>query len=82
MSIDTLARIKSPQHVVVRVRGAGALQMDTHREREMGLVRDLSQAWFWTPGWLAGEAEATLDIRNGRTRVFETAEDFLASLTD
>jgi AbrB family looped-hinge helix DNA binding protein len=43
---------------------------------------DSTQAWFWTPRWQAMEAEAAADIDAGRTEVFKTGEDFLASLED
>ncbi len=42
---------------------------------------DSTQAWFWTPTWQAREAEATADIEAGRVEVFESGEDFLASLS-
>ncbi len=38
------------------------------------------QAWFWTPNWLAGEAEAEADIANGRVERFLDHEDFVKSL--
>jgi antitoxin PrlF len=38
---------------------------------------DATQAWFWTPTWQRGEREATADIRQGRTRTYETERDFL-----
>ena len=38
------------------------------------------QAWFWTEEWQQGEAEASADYAAGRTKTFESAEDFLASL--
>lgn len=43
---------------------------------------DASQAWFWTPEWQAGEAEASADIAAGRVTRFISDEDFLASLDD
>lgn len=43
-------------------------------------VIDATQAWFWTPSWQAGEAEAEADIAAGRTRTFESDEAFLRSL--
>ena len=45
-------------------------------------IIDSTQAWFWTPAWQAGEAEASADIEAGRVERFETDEDFLASFTD
>jgi AbrB family looped-hinge helix DNA binding protein len=43
-------------------------------------VIDASQAWFWRQEWQAGEREASEDIASGRTRRFESDEDFLDSL--
>jgi AbrB family looped-hinge helix DNA binding protein len=38
------------------------------------------QAWFFTPGWLAGEREADGDIDAGRGTVHESAEGMFAHL--
>jgi hypothetical protein len=38
------------------------------------------QAWFWTPGWQAGEREADEAIAAGHTTFFGSAEEFLAAL--
>jgi antitoxin PrlF len=38
------------------------------------------QAWFFTPGWLAGEREADEDIAAGRGTVHESAEDMFSHL--
>ena len=43
---------------------------------------DASQAWFWTPAWQAGEAQADADIAAGRVTRFASDEEFLASLGD
>ena len=45
-------------------------------------VIDATQAWFWTPAWQAGELEASRELELGEGRVFQTAEEFLASLDD
>lgn len=45
-------------------------------------IIDSTQAWFWTPAWQHGEAEASADIEAGRVERFDTDEDFLASFTD
>lgn len=42
--------------------------------------KSVSQAWFWTPAWQAGEAEASADIGAGRVETYDDEEDFLASL--
>lgn len=41
-----------------------------------------SQAWFWTPDWQAGEAEARADIAAGRTIYYDSDEAFAAALAD
>ncbi len=45
-------------------------------------VIDATQAWFWTPRWQAGEAEAAAELARGEGRTFESGEDFLASLDE
>lgn len=45
-------------------------------------VIDSTQAWFWTPAWQAGEAEASADIGAGRVETYDDEEDFLASLVE
>lgn len=41
---------------------------------------DASQAWFWSPQWQAMEREADEDIRAGRTKVFDSTDDFLRAV--
>lgn len=43
---------------------------------------DATQAWFWTPEWQAGEAEATEDGRLGRYDVYDDTESFLRALEE
>ncbi len=43
---------------------------------------DATQAWFWTPAWQAGEAEAAAEHARGEGRVFESGDEFLASLDE
>ncbi len=38
------------------------------------------QGWFWTERWQAMEREAEKDVAAGRTRRFDTAEEFVADL--
>lgn len=45
-------------------------------------VIDSTQAWFWTPAWQAGEAEASADIDSARTTVHDSTDDFLAALDE
>ena len=43
-------------------------------------VIDATQAWFWTPTWQSGEAQADADIAAGRMEVFENEDGLLKSL--
>lgn len=40
------------------------------------------QAWFWTERWQAMEREAEDDIAAGRTRTFDSPDEFIADLDD
>jgi hypothetical protein len=59
-----------------RARGAVEAGLDriTHQ------LAALDQAWYWTPEWQAGEAEADDDLAAGRLSHHDTSEDFLAAL--
>lgn len=48
--------------------------------RDRGMTIPASQAWFWTEAWQRGEREADEDRAAGRTRMFDSAEEFLAYL--
>ena len=41
---------------------------------------DATQAWFWEPGWQAGEREADTDRRSGRSESFESSDAFVTQL--
>jgi hypothetical protein len=41
---------------------------------------DKSQAYFWTRQWQKGEKEAADDIKAGRVRTFESADDLIKEL--
>lgn len=43
-------------------------------------VIDSTQAWFWDAAWQAGEAEASAELERGEGEVFESADEFIASL--
>ena len=79
--VETLTPIRTQQRVKVAA-GTGALRQSGRRERSIAPVRDTTQTWFWSAGWLEGEVEASRDLRQGRSTVFENADDFLASLRD
>lgn len=57
-------------------RGTAEVQLDriTHQ------LAALDQAWYWTPEWQAGEAEADADLVSGRFVRFRTAEEMDAHL--
>ncbi len=41
---------------------------------------DKDQSYFWTKEWQKAEIEASEDIKSGRTRVFDTAEELFDEL--
>lgn len=43
---------------------------------------DASQRWFWTERWQRMEREADAAIAEGRSKAFDTVEDFLAALDE
>jgi len=43
-------------------------------------VIDASQAWYWTPEWQHGEAEADAEEAAGLGEAFESSEEFLDAL--
>jgi len=45
-------------------------------------IIDATQAWFWTPAWQAGEAEAAAEISRREGRLFASGDEFLASFDD
>jgi antitoxin PrlF len=38
------------------------------------------QAWFFTPGWLAGEQEADEQIAAGHGRIFQSVDEMFGYL--
>lgn len=59
-----------------RARGTAEVQLDriTHQ------LAALDQAWYWTPEWQTGEAEAEGDLVAGRFARFHTAKEMDARL--
>jgi len=41
---------------------------------------DKNQAYFWTQKWLEAEREASDDIKAGRVKVFDSAEELIKDL--
>ncbi|WP_204018290.1 type II toxin-antitoxin system Phd/YefM family antitoxin [Sphaerimonospora thailandensis] len=52
----------------------------TDQGRRVAAIVPADEAWYWTPGWQAAEAEADADIREGRTRVFDSMDDLFADI--
>jgi AbrB family looped-hinge helix DNA binding protein len=73
--IRQAARLEEGDPVEVEIVAEGILL----RPRK---VIDATQAWFWTPAWQAGEREAADDLEAGRSTVFDSSDEFLASLDD
>jgi AbrB family looped-hinge helix DNA binding protein len=71
--IRRAARIQEGDYVELSVQG------DAIVLRPKVLVSK-AQAWFWRPGWQAGELEASEDIAAGRTTGYDSDEAFLESL--
>jgi antitoxin PrlF len=88
---STIIRGKGQLTIPVEIRQAARLEEGDPVEVEIvpeGIllrprkVIDATQAWFWTPAWQAGEAEAAAELARGEGRTFTTGEDFLASFDD
>jgi bifunctional DNA-binding transcriptional regulator/antitoxin component of YhaV-PrlF toxin-antitoxin module len=41
---------------------------------------DKNQAYFWTPKWQEAEREASEDIKAGRVKIFDSAEELIKDL--
>ena len=44
------------------------------------MLIDKSQAYFWTKEWQEAEREASEDIKAGRVKTFDTAEELVKDL--
>jgi hypothetical protein len=47
-----------------------------YQGRHVAATAPAEEVWYWTSGWQAAEA----DIREGRTRAFETLDDLLSEM--
>lgn len=43
-------------------------------------IKEADQLWYWTDKWIAGEKEATADIKNGRYTICKDAKDLFNKL--
>jgi hypothetical protein len=57
-----------------------ALQETIHEWYAAQHAADDAQAWYWTPAWQRMEAEAETDLREGRSRVFNTMTELIHDL--
>lgn len=73
-----LALITAAVLVRTERRARGAVEAGLDRIAHQ--LAALDQAWYWTPEWQAGEAEADDDLAAGRLSHHDTSEDFLAAL--
>jgi len=44
------------------------------------VIIDKSQTWFWSKNWQKEEREAEKDIKNGRVKTFNNAEELMKDL--
>lgn len=59
------------------------LGQSSYREKsalDWPVTIDMLYAWYWSPKWQVWEKEADEDWQAGRYEVFETMDDFIASL--
>ena len=53
---------------------------DARLERIEHMLAAPDQAWYWTPEWQAGEADADADLAAGRSTTYDSEDQFLSSL--
>ncbi|OJI06778.1 hypothetical protein BK004_02300 [bacterium CG10_46_32] len=57
----------------------GLTEEEVHAASKAGLIAE-DQRWWWLESWQEGEREVEADYKNGNYEVFESADDFIASL--
>ena len=67
-------RFRDARTYEVRPREGGGLELIPR------FAMDASQTWFWSDRWQAMEREADDDVRAGRVRRFNSADEFFAEL--
>jgi len=73
------ARVDAQRRLVLEVADADRLHLEPGTAVDIRVI-DPGQAWFWSEEWLAGERDASEDIRNGRVIHHESDDAFLESL--
>lgn len=78
---DNLGVTKAELHALIDALPAGSLEGAAVLLRAMieGPI-DPDQAWFWTPGWQAGEREADKQLADGQGVRYRSTEEFVAHL--
>ncbi|MFN2496907.1 MAG: hypothetical protein ABR608_13510 [Pseudonocardiaceae bacterium] len=80
LSLGTSALALRTATVAVRAAGRAGDATEVRLDRIAHQLAALNQAWYWTPEWQAGEAEADADLAAGRFVRFYSAEAMDAHL--
>jgi len=65
------------------IEGGDLIEVTVEDDRAVLLPKkliDKSQAYFWTKEWQESEKEASEDIKAGRVKTFDTAEELIRDL--
>ena len=73
------ARVDKQRRLVLDTADAERLKLQPGTAVDVRVI-DPGQAWFWSEEWLAGERDASEDIRTGRVIHHESDDAFLESL--
>ena len=60
-------------------RSKGLTPAEADLAARAGLIQE-DQRWWWTEAWQGGERQAERDLKAGRVKVFESANDLLQDL--
>jgi hypothetical protein len=63
--------------------GGDLVEINVEEERAVLMPKkliDKSQAYFWTRRWQKAEKEASQDIKAGRVKTFDSADDLIKDL--
>lgn len=74
--IREAARLEEGDPIAFEIQSDGTILLRPQK------VIDASQAWFWTPAWIAGERQASFEIEQGQVTTLKTGDEFLDSLPD
>lgn len=74
--IRAAARLEEGDPIAFELQNDGTILLRPQK------VVDASQAWFWTPEWIAGERQASLEVEQGRITTSKSGDEFLESLPE